>query len=54
MKWLFKIGIHKWRHKFFPFADQPFANDPMCCVEGYHGRQCKRCGLESKNTNWRF
>lgn len=48
IKLICKLGIHKYEHKFIPFADQPFENDPMCVIEGVHVNKCKYCGKEKK------
>jgi hypothetical protein len=43
-KILCKLGFHRYEHIFTPFADQPFEDDPDCCVEGTHSYECKHCG----------
>jgi hypothetical protein len=48
MKILCLFGIHCYKHKFIPYADQPFltnnVKDELCCVEGTHICACKYCG----------
>jgi hypothetical protein len=48
MKFLCWYNIHIYRHKFTPFADQPFltdnVEDELCDVEGSNSYECKYCG----------
>lgn len=50
LKFLCKVGLHRYKREFIAFSDQPFLDDrpenDLCGVEGMHVNVCSSCGKE--------